>query len=122
MYCIVNIVIIEKQPQLWKFGIFMANKITDMLPPDVESNDTLYIVDRELKVVYTNEEWARFASENKGGRILGKDWNSNLLENMSGREKERWKHIYRLLLEGRVPHHKENFILMADLPRALPMK
>ena len=97
----------------------MANKITDMLPPDVEPCDTLYIVDEKLKVVYTNEEWGRFASMNKGGRILGEGWNSNLLENMSGKEKERWKHIYRLLLEGRVPHHQENFICSSPVERRI---
>ena len=37
----------------------MAKKITDILPHDVEPSDTLYIVDKELKVVYSNDQWAR---------------------------------------------------------------
>ena len=88
----------------------MVNNISDILPPDAEPDDTLYVVDRELNVIYTNEAWARFAANNNGGRILGEGWNSNVLENMSGREKERWTHIYRFLLEDRIPHHKESFI------------
>lgn len=87
----------------------MANKITEMLPPDVDHNDTLYIVDKNLKVVYTNDEWKRFASMNNGGIILKEEWNANVLDNMIDKEKVRWKHIYRLLIEGRVPHHKEEF-------------
>jgi serine phosphatase RsbU (regulator of sigma subunit) len=97
----------------------MANKITDMLPPDVQASDTLYIVDKDLRVVYTNDEWSRFASQNKGERILGPGWNSSLLENMSGKEKERWKHIYRLLLEGRVPHHQESFICSSPVEKRI---
>jgi serine phosphatase RsbU (regulator of sigma subunit) len=97
----------------------MAKKITDMLPPDVEPSETLYIADRGLNVVFTNDQWARFAAENKGGRILGKGWNSNLLENMSGKEKQRWKHIYRLLLEGRVPHHQERFICSSPVEKRI---
>jgi hypothetical protein len=97
----------------------MTSKITDMLPSDLDPNDTLYIVDKELNVVYTNEEWAKFASKNKGGRILGEGWNSNLLDNTSGKEKQRWKHIYRLLLEGRVPHHKEDFICSSPVEKRI---
>jgi sigma-B regulation protein RsbU (phosphoserine phosphatase) len=80
---------------------------TDLLPLDVEPADTLYVIDRELNVVYSNEEWARFAADNNGLPLLRKGWNKNVLANMSGKEKERWKHIYRLLLDGRLPHHQE---------------
>jgi hypothetical protein len=88
----------------------MGSKIYEMLPPDIAPNDLLYIVDKELKIVYTNDGWAKFASKNTGERILSGRWNSNLIENISGKEKERWRHIYRLLLENRIPYHKENFI------------
>jgi serine phosphatase RsbU (regulator of sigma subunit) len=81
-----------------------------MLPPDLAPDDTLYIADQELKLIYTNDEWARFASQNKGGSMTEEGGNPNLLENMSGAEKQRWKHIYRLLLDNRIPHHRENFI------------
>jgi hypothetical protein len=97
----------------------MASKISEMLPPDVGPSDTLYIVDKQLKVVYTNEEWVKFASNNNGAKLLGKGWNSNLLENMSGKEKERWKHIYCLLLEDRIPHHKENFICSSPVEKRI---
>jgi hypothetical protein len=81
--------IVKNYQQPWKFGIFMANKITDMRPLDVKSSDTLYIFDSNLKFVYTKEEWARFTSENKRGGISGENWASKLLENMSFRKKYR---------------------------------
>jgi hypothetical protein len=79
----------------------------DLLPPDVRAEDTLYVADRALQVVYSNEGWAGFASGNRGTPLLREDWNRNLLENMSGNQKERWRHIYELLLAGRMPHHEE---------------
>jgi sigma-B regulation protein RsbU (phosphoserine phosphatase) len=42
-----------------------------------------------------------------------------LLDNISGKEKQRWKHIYRLLLEGRVPHHKEDFICSSPVEKRI---
>ena len=97
----------------------METKISDILPSDVKPGDTLYIVDKTLKVIYTSDEWTRFASKNNGDRLLVDGWNSNLLENMSGKEKERWKYIYRLLLEGRVPHHRESFICSSPVEKRL---
>jgi serine phosphatase RsbU (regulator of sigma subunit) len=97
----------------------MAKKITEMLPPDVDHKDMIYIVDKNLKVVYSNDEWQRFASANNGGIILTEGWNANLLENMKDKERKRWKHIYRLLLEGRVPYHKENFICSSPFEKRI---
>jgi serine phosphatase RsbU (regulator of sigma subunit) len=77
------------------------------LPRDVAPEDTLYVADRELNVVYSNDEWNKFAADNKGRKLLRQDWDRNLLANFSGKERERWKHIYRLLLDGRIPHHQE---------------
>lgn len=86
------------------------SQITNILPSDVNADDTVYIVDKNLNVIYTNDRWSGFASENNGAKILDKGWNANILKNMSVKERERWKHIYRLLLEDRVPYHKENII------------
>lgn len=80
----------------------------DLLPPDVRAEDTLYIANRALEVIYCNEGWAGFASSNKGNKLLREAWNRNLLDNMSGNQKERWRHIYELLLAGRMPHHQED--------------
>ena len=80
---------------------------SDLLPHDVDPSDTLYVTDRDLNVVYTNDEWVTFANENNGRDLLDADWNTNLLDNLSGRQRERWEHIYRLLREGRLPHHQE---------------
>lgn len=91
----------------------------EMLPHDVDPADTLYVADRELNIVYSNEEWTRFASDNKGLKLLEKDWNKNLLANMKGKEKERWKHIYRLLLDGRLPHHQEQMICSSPVERRI---
>ena len=94
-------------------------KLEQLLPSDVAADDTLYVVDRELKLVYANEEWMRFATGNKGERLLAKDWNPNVLDNMSGQSKERWTHIYRMLLEGRLPHHQEELICSSPSERRL---
>ena len=97
----------------------MASQLTDMLPADVGPDDVLYIVDKQLEVVYTNEAWTKFASKNNGAKLLGEGWDANLLENMRGKEKERWRHIYRLLLEGRVPHHKEDFTCSSPVEKRI---
>ncbi len=95
----------------------MTVKISDMLPDDVGHGDVLYIVDRQLRVIHTNEAWAKFAANNNGARLVGKGWNANLLENMSDKEKTRWGHIYRLLLEARIPHHNESFICSSPVEK-----
>jgi hypothetical protein len=91
----------------------------DMLPLDVDPDDTLYVADRDLNVVHFNQEWSRFAAENKGRKLLQADWNTNLLANLSGKERERWSHIYRLLLEGRLPHHQEQMICSSPSERRI---
>jgi serine phosphatase RsbU (regulator of sigma subunit) len=90
---------------------------TEKLPQNVDPEDTLYVTDRELNVVYSNEEWERFAAHNNGLPLLKEGWNRNVLANMSGKEKERWKHIYRLLLEGRMPHHQEPQLCTSPVKR-----
>lgn len=79
----------------------------EMLPHEVDPADTLYVADRNLDIVYSNAEWSRFATDNKGRKLLDDDWNQNVLANLKGKERDRWRHIYRLLLEGRLPHHQE---------------
>ena len=86
----------------------MARRFSrDMLPREIDPADTLYVTDRELNVVYANDEWTRFACDNRGPRLAAEGWNRNILANMTGTQKERWTHIYRLLLAGRLPHHQE---------------
>ncbi len=80
---------------------------TSLLPTDVDESDTLYVTDRDLNVVYSNEEWARFATSNTGAALLGGRAPVNLLDNFVGRQCDHWQHIYRLLREGRLPHHQE---------------
>jgi len=97
----------------------MKEKIADLLPPDVDPGDALYIVDKDLNLVYTNRAWTRFASENKGEKLLGECRSPNVLENMSGKEKQRWSQIYRLLLQGRLPHHQESFNCSSPVERRI---
>jgi sigma-B regulation protein RsbU (phosphoserine phosphatase) len=82
----------------------------ERLVPGVTADSTLYVADEGLRVVYTNEEWRRFAQDNQGAELTGPAWNTHLLENMSGRERERWASIYDLLLSGELSHYEEDFI------------
>ncbi|MFT4513660.1 MAG: serine phosphatase RsbU (regulator of sigma subunit) [Planctomycetota bacterium] len=79
----------------------------DLLPKNVDASDTLYVTDRDLNVVYTNNEWATFADENNGHKLLETDWNANLLASLCAKQREHWERIYRLLGQGRLPHHQE---------------
>lgn len=79
----------------------------DMLPHDVDADDTLYVVDRELHVVYANVGWDRFAAENRGEMLLDPGWHEDLLGSFSGAQRARWANIYELLLDGRLPYHQE---------------
>jgi sigma-B regulation protein RsbU (phosphoserine phosphatase) len=94
-------------------------KLEEILPSGVSGDDILYVVDRRLNIVYSNEGWVQFATGNKGERLLSADWNSNVLDNMSGKAKERWTQIYGLLLEGRLPHHQEELICSSPTERRM---
>jgi serine phosphatase RsbU (regulator of sigma subunit) len=91
----------------------------ERLLPEVTPESALYVADQDLRVVYTNEEWHRFASENDGLELVGPAWNTNLLDNMSGKERERWASIYRLLLDGSLSHYEEDFICSAPDERRI---
>lgn len=78
-----------------------------MLPDEVDAVDTLYVTNRDLDVVFSNEGWDRFASENNGQELLEPGWRGNVLASFRGRQRDRWEQIYRLLLAGRLPHHQE---------------
>jgi hypothetical protein len=80
------------------------------LAPNVTADSTLYVADENLRVVYTNQEWRRFARDNRGAELAGPTWNTHLLENMSGGERQRWASIYELLLSGQLSHYEEDFI------------
>lgn len=89
----------------------------DMLPRDVAPDDTLYVADRELRVVYANDAWSRFAAANRGERLLEPTWNDDLLANLSGSQRDRWARIYELLLAGRIPHHQERMNCSSPVER-----
>ena len=97
----------------------MTTSLEQLLPPDIDPDDLLYIADRQLRVVYRNDAWQQFAADNKGGQLLGENWNTQLLDNMSGKEQARWAGIYRLLLEGRLPSHEERFICSSPQQRRI---
>jgi hypothetical protein len=97
----------------------VAKAEIERLLPDVEPDSTLYVADDRLRVVYTNEEWRRFAEDNKGLELMGPAWNTHLLDNMSGKAKERWASIYQLLLDGRLPHYEEDFICSSPQERRI---
>lgn len=89
----------------------MCNEgLIERIVPDLLPDSTLYVADKNLQVIYTNEQWNRFARENKGAELAGPAWNTNLLDNMSGKERERWASIYDLLLRGELSHYEEDFI------------
>ncbi|MFT7535334.1 MAG: serine phosphatase RsbU (regulator of sigma subunit) [Hyphomicrobiaceae bacterium] len=79
----------------------------DLLPKNIDAADTLYVTDLKGNIVYANNEWATFADANNGHKLLETDWNDNLLSNLCGKQRDRWEHIYRLLRQGRLPHHQE---------------
>ncbi|MFT7680238.1 MAG: hypothetical protein ACI8QC_004244 [Planctomycetota bacterium] len=76
----------------------------------LEPDSTVYVADENLRVVHTNDHWQRFAHDNKGAELAGPEWNTHLLDNMSGKERERWASIYSLLLSGELSHYEEDFI------------
>ena len=85
----------------------MVQTVQDILPPEVGSDETVYVIDDKLEVVFTNAGWANFAAHNNGARVLAADWNRRVLDNFSGTEREKWRHIYQLLLDGRLPMYRE---------------
>ena len=86
----------------------MVSSEIERILPDVDAESTLYVADHNLRVVHTNEAWRRFAEENKGDlELTGPAYDSHLLDNMSGKARARWASIYRLLLDGNLPHYEE---------------
>ncbi len=75
-----------------------------------EPNSTVYVVDRDLNLVFTNLSWQQFASQNRGQKLLEQQSRSNLLESMTIEQAGRWELIYQLLLDGRLPCHREQYL------------
>jgi len=94
----------------------MEDQIDELLP-DVALDDTLYVTDEKLRVVYTNEEWRRFAEANEGVELAGPVQKSSVLESMGPKAREKWSAIYDLLLDGRLPHYEEDFICSSPTER-----
>lgn len=96
----------------------MSGDIPDaLIPADTTPGDMLYVADRDLHIVYVNDEWRHFAQANNGARLLGEGWNRHVLANFSGSEKLRWTAIYKALLSGRLPFHEENFLCPSPIER-----
>ena len=89
------------------------------LVPDLDPAATLYVADKDLVVVFSNDEWRRFAESNAGDALVGPRWNTGLLDNMSGRAKSRWASIYDLLLDKRLSHYEEDFICSSPQERRI---
>ncbi|MDH3592087.1 MAG: serine/threonine-protein phosphatase, partial [Planctomycetota bacterium] len=96
----------------------MKSEIERLLP-DVEPASTVYVADETLRVVYTNDEWLRFAQENHGVQFGGPAHDTKVLDNLSSTAKARWKAIYELLLDGRLSHYEEDFICSAPHERRI---
>jgi serine phosphatase RsbU (regulator of sigma subunit) len=91
----------------------------DRLLPDVEPDSTLYVADEKLRVVYTNDEWRRFAERNEGVDLVGPEKHASLIDNLSGAVQERWAAIYELLLDGSLSHYEEDFICSSPEERRI---
>lgn len=91
----------------------------ERLTSGLSADSTLYVADENLRVVHTNEEWRRFAEDNRGAELIGPARNTHQLENMSGRERERWASIYELLLSGELSHYEEDFICSSPHERRI---
>ncbi len=98
----------------------MVSSRIERILPDADADSTLYVADHNLRVVYTNEAWRRFAEENKGDvELAGPAYDSHLLDNMSGKAKARWTSIYRLLLDGSLPHYEEDYVCSSPQERRI---
>ena len=95
-----------------------AETLREALAPAGTGNIvTLYVADRDLNLVYWNENWESFAQNNNGERLLQQGFNPNLLKSMSGPQVEKWRQIYGLLLEGRLPSHEEELVCPSPVER-----
>jgi hypothetical protein len=85
--------------------------------PDRESPNLIYYINGARELVGTNQSFAAFAASNGSPMLhesaLGKD----VLLNLSGVHKSRWKAIYGELLSGRLPQHSERFQCPSPLQR-----
>ena len=58
------------------------NTEIERLVPKMAPGAALYVADEDLRVIYANDEWRRFALGNEGMELAGPAWNTNLLDNM----------------------------------------
>lgn len=95
-----------------------AETLREALAPAGAGNIvTLYVADKDLNLVYWNENWESFARNNKGEGLLRQGVSTNLLNSMSGPQVEKWRQIYRLLLDGRLPSHEEELVCPSPVER-----
>jgi serine phosphatase RsbU (regulator of sigma subunit) len=99
--------------------VSFAEADLERLVPHLDPDSTLYVADEDLRVIYSNEAWNRFAAANAGAGLVGPARNTRLLANMSGTAKDRWKSIYDLLRAQRLPHYEEDFICSSPQERRI---
>lgn len=75
----------------------------------LDTRDVCYVTDAQLKIVFVNEGWRRFASDNHGHAVRDGGHDS-VLDNFSGSEKARWTVIYTALLEGNIPRYEDTLL------------
>lgn len=82
-----------------------------------EPNSTVYVADRNLNLVFTNLSWQQFACQNRGQKLLDQQSRPNLLESMTTEQAGRWQVIYQLLLNGRLPSHREQYLCSSPMEK-----
>ncbi len=82
---------------------------SQLIPETSGENDTVWALDDQLNLVWANEAWRRFAGKNGGEALLQPGANRNLLDNLSGSARLRWRSITQLLLGGHLLWHEEEF-------------
>lgn len=87
-----------------------SQSASQLQPLDALAEDILYVADAELRLVFVNDGWRRFAASNNGSPRVESGRNINLLDCLSGSERLRWGAIYGALLSGQLRTHEENFI------------
>ncbi len=90
----------------------------DLIPASATDDDLVWILDDQLKLVWANAAWQDFARANRGEDIAHpENQKLNLLDHLSGSQRERWKSISTMLLDGRLKRHEEEFICPAPAQR-----
>lgn len=71
------------------------------------TKDLIYLVDRNLDLIRTNDAWRQFAAQNNGEALLKNRRRINVLESISVGQRRRWQALYNLLMSGQLPTYRE---------------